>query len=104
LCQDATSLVLPLELIVLYLYNPFDETLMINVANEFLVSLSNHPRPAVLVYYNPACRHLFEAAGQMRLLHYERLHDKCCMPAAPGGRWVGHSISRRSGIIWRQNE
>ncbi len=77
LCQDATSLVLPLEPIVLYLYNPFDETLMANVANEFLVSLSSHPRPAVLVYYNPAYRHLFEADGQMRLLHYERLRDQC---------------------------
>jgi SAM-dependent methyltransferase len=60
LCQDAGTYQLPTEKLVLYLYNPFSEVVLMQVLDNLKNSILKHPRDIVVVYYNPVYRQLFD--------------------------------------------
>jgi predicted RNA methylase len=49
---DATEFELPLEPLVIYLYNPFGEVVMKRIADRVLQSYSEYPRPIYVIYAN----------------------------------------------------
>jgi SAM-dependent methyltransferase len=55
-CEDAARYAIPLEPIVLYLYNPFGEQTMAAVARNVQWSFDQRPRPMIVVYHNAVHR------------------------------------------------
>lgn len=50
---DATTFDFPDTPLLIYAYNPFDDTVMTAVLSKLARSLQAHPRDVVLLYYNP---------------------------------------------------
>jgi hypothetical protein len=48
---------------VLYLYNPFDATVLAAVMARLGKSLDAHPRPMWIIYHNPVWRDVIEQNG-----------------------------------------
>jgi SAM-dependent methyltransferase len=68
-CGDATEISLPLEPLVLYLFNPFPEAGLRRVMRWLDLSLREHPRRVYLLYHNPLLeRVLAESAGVKKIL------------------------------------
>ena len=53
---DAAEFDLPDGPLVLFMYNPFDETIMRRMAENVAASLRRSPRPLTVVYFNPKVR------------------------------------------------
>lgn len=51
---------------VVYMYNPFDETVMTTVMDNLAASLEERPRPLRLIYHNPVCHSVIVAQGRFR--------------------------------------
>ncbi|HTZ95174.1 MAG TPA: class I SAM-dependent methyltransferase [Terriglobales bacterium] len=52
-CQDAGEWVFPLEPLLVYLFNPFPETGLVQLLNHLEQSLQSQPRPVYVLYHNP---------------------------------------------------
>ncbi len=52
-CADATQFSFPLDPLLMFMFNPFDSPLMSRVLARLEASLRLHPRPVVIVYWNP---------------------------------------------------
>lgn len=63
LCEDASRYELPLEPLVVYLYNPFGAEVMRLVARRLLASHARWPRPIRIVYSNPFHAYVLVAEG-----------------------------------------
>jgi SAM-dependent methyltransferase len=59
-CADAASFELPLENLVIYLFNPFDEVVMSEVAANVSASLKKKPRQIYILYLKPDHRGVWE--------------------------------------------
>jgi SAM-dependent methyltransferase len=57
---DAIAFPLPIDPLVCYFFNPFDETIMARVLANIRDSLSQTAREIFIVYYNPRCGHLID--------------------------------------------
>jgi predicted RNA methylase len=55
-CEDAARYAIPLEPIVIYMYNPFGEQTMAAVAHNLQWSFDQRPRPMIVVYHNAVHR------------------------------------------------
>jgi hypothetical protein len=53
ICTDARSFVFPSHPTVLFLFNPFPQTVLEDVLKRLMQSLETHPRPVYLIYHNP---------------------------------------------------
>jgi predicted RNA methylase len=60
LTGDAATFTLPLGPTIIYMYNPFGEQTVREVASNVQRSLELNPRPLLVVYYNPVHQHLFK--------------------------------------------
>jgi predicted RNA methylase len=63
---DAATYTLPLEPLVIYMYNPFGEQTVRDVAENVQRSWEQCPRPLLVVYYNPVHQHLLDAVPALR--------------------------------------
>jgi predicted RNA methylase len=68
MCDDATTLVLPDDPLLLFLYNPFGEATMSAVIANLELSLARNPRPVTVVYVNPLFSRAWRAAPGFRTL------------------------------------
>jgi hypothetical protein len=102
LCCDVRDFRLPVEPLLIYLFNPFREPLMQEVVHNLERSLDEHPRPVVLIYMRPlhagaveSTRCLEEAAShQSRLIenfNYSIYRSRVA-PAA------------RTSVVWTADE
>jgi SAM-dependent methyltransferase len=57
---DAAEYVVPLEPMICFFFNPFDEKIMKAVLTNFKKSLDGHPRDVKFIYYMPRHVHLFD--------------------------------------------
>ncbi len=64
---------------VVYLFNPFDEVVLVRVMERLLASLASQPREAWIVYHNPVWRDVIE-----RSKAFERIGDW----SSGGGRFA----------------
>ncbi len=61
LCQDAAGYVFPEDTpLVLYLYNPFEEPVMRQVADNLAASYARRPRRVLVLYFTPHCAAVWE--------------------------------------------
>jgi SAM-dependent methyltransferase len=63
---DAGQFSLPGGNIVLFLYNPFDESVVAKVARALEAALTDVRRTVYVVYYNPVAGHCFDACPVLR--------------------------------------
>jgi SAM-dependent methyltransferase len=60
---DARYYNIPSRVGVIFLFNPFDGTVMEIFIRKVLQSLEQHPRPMKILYANPQFKHLWQDAG-----------------------------------------
>jgi hypothetical protein len=65
---DAVAFPFPPEPTVLFLFNPFEASVLATVLNNLRRSVEAHPRAVYVLYYYPAEAHVLESAPFLRLL------------------------------------
>ncbi|MCA9072371.1 MAG: hypothetical protein KDA84_25775, partial [Planctomycetaceae bacterium] len=65
-CCDATRFRFPHDPLVLYLFNPFSQTILTKVVQNLLISLDANPRPVIVIYFNALHAAVFEAYDGFR--------------------------------------
>jgi SAM-dependent methyltransferase len=64
LCADAAGFPFPDQPLLIYLFNPFPESVLRTVMANLVKSLSTHPRTVYVLYHNPLLEHVVaEDAG-----------------------------------------
>lgn len=63
ICGDATEFPLPVEPIVLYLFNPFPESGLRQAIANLEQSLRDHPRAVYVLYHNPLLEHVLSESA-----------------------------------------
>lgn len=63
-CADACEYELPLQPLLLFLYNPFEAPVMSRVVQNVVRSLTEHPRRVVVIYFTPSHADLWEQTGR----------------------------------------
>lgn len=63
LCMDAADYAVENSDTVFFLFNPFEEPVMLQVLKNMLQSVRDEPRKIYVVYLNPVCEELFLSAG-----------------------------------------
>ena len=58
----------------IFMFNPFDETIMSGVLENIKTSLQKNPRKITVIYINPLQKHLFLEFGFKEKYHYQKLH------------------------------
>jgi len=58
ICGDASGFPLPDEPLLIYLFNPLQESVLRQVLAHLEHSLRDHPRPAYVLYHNPLMEHV----------------------------------------------
>ena len=67
ICQDAASVSLPSQDVIIYLYNPFRGSILKAFMERVVESLARSPRRALLVYYHPKDLELIEDTGVFKV-------------------------------------
>ncbi len=62
-CQDARTYTIPETVGVIFLFNPFDHTIMEEFIGKVEESLRKRPRPLKVLYANPQCKQQWLDAG-----------------------------------------
>lgn len=65
-CADATEFALPLEPLVLYLFNPFGDSGLRKVVANLAQSLKTAPRPVYVLYHNPLLEYALAESAALR--------------------------------------
>lgn len=65
---DAAAFAIPDDVSLVFMNNPFDETVMRPVIANIVASLARKPREIHVVYSNPTCRALFDANDKFRVI------------------------------------
>lgn len=76
---DAREFVFPAQPLVLYLFNPFPESVLRHVIANLEHSLREHPRPAFVLYHNPLLEHVL---GECTVLRQVRSNEQYALYAA----------------------
>lgn len=71
--NDAFYYDIPSDADCIFLFNPFDETIMSGVVENIEISLKNNPREITLIYLNPVNKELFTNAGFKQTYHTKKL-------------------------------
>ena len=58
----------------IFMFNPFDETIMSGVMENIETSLENNPRDMTIVYINPLEKHVLLDWGYEEIFHYQKMH------------------------------
>jgi len=96
LCADATTFVFPDEPLVIYLFNPFPETGMLQVVENLERSLRANPRPVYVLYHNPVLEHVLTASTA--LLKMGGTHQySVFMAQGPRARGQGLELNGQDG-------
>ena len=73
ICDDASDYKVQPDDIIFFFFNPFDETVMLEVAKNILKSLKEKPRDIFIVYLNPVHKEIFLSAGFTEEYHLQKL-------------------------------
>ena len=58
----------------IFMFNPFDDTIMSAVLHNIGTSLHAHPRDMTIIYINPLQQHLFIEHGYEQVYHSKKMH------------------------------
>ncbi len=73
LWNDAVNYTIDEDDKVFFFFNPFDESIMLQVAKNILKSLRDHPRQAYVIYMNPVHDDIFLSAGFEQVFYIKKL-------------------------------
>ncbi len=73
ICDDAVNYKFSPDENVFFFFNPFDETVMLQVVKNILQSLRESPRHVSIVYLNPMHKEIFLSAGFEEEYYLKRL-------------------------------
>ncbi|MBD0278534.1 MAG: class I SAM-dependent methyltransferase [Flavisolibacter sp.] len=73
-CMDAVHYTIPGDVQTIFLYNPFNETVIDIVIKNILKSLSKNRRPLFVVYLSPVHKQHFINAGFTEIYHTQQFH------------------------------
>lgn len=71
--SNARHYTLPASVIVIFLFNPFDNTVMKTFIEQVLNSLQEYPRQLTVLYANPVCLDLWLEAGFTEDFHFRKM-------------------------------
>jgi SAM-dependent methyltransferase len=63
ICADAADVEFPSDPLVVYVFNPFDASVLSRVVARLVRSLEDHPREVVLIYHSPRHGGVVESSG-----------------------------------------
>jgi len=72
LCADVRDFDFPLEPLVLYLFNPFTESVIRQLLENLRASLAMTPRPVFVIYLRPLCKAVMEASDFLQRISYRK--------------------------------
>jgi SAM-dependent methyltransferase len=58
----------------IFMFNPFDETIMSGVMENIETSLKNNPRVMTIIYINPLEKHVLQEWGYEEIFHSKKMH------------------------------
>jgi 16S rRNA G966 N2-methylase RsmD len=58
----------------IFMFNPFDETIMNGVMENIETSLENNPRVMTIIYINPMEKHVLQEWGYEEIFHSKKMH------------------------------
>jgi SAM-dependent methyltransferase len=58
----------------IFMFNPFDETIMSGVMENIETSLENNPRVMTIIYINPMEKHVLHEWGYEEVFHSKKMH------------------------------
>jgi len=70
---DAINTPIPDDVDCIFLFNPFDETVMKKAVAHIKVTVTNSPRKIHIIYANPLYKNLFTALGFKETYHSQKL-------------------------------
>jgi SAM-dependent methyltransferase len=70
---DAAKAIIPQDVDCIFLFNPFDETIMKKVLQHIKESLEKNPRQLNIIYSNPLYKNLFTSNGFSETYHSKKL-------------------------------
>jgi SAM-dependent methyltransferase len=70
--EDAAVTIIPQDVDCIFLFNPFDETVMKKVVHNIKLSLDKTPRALNIIYANPLCKKLFTSNGFSETFHVKK--------------------------------
>lgn len=73
MAEDASLVAIPEDVDCIFLFNPFDETVMKKVVQNIKKSVENKPRHLNIIYANPLYKKLFISNGFSESFHLKRL-------------------------------
>jgi SAM-dependent methyltransferase len=71
--SDAYTYQIPADVDCIFLFNPFDDYLMMGVVRNIEQSLMQNPRPIKIIYANPLCKSHFIDAGFVETFHSKKM-------------------------------
>jgi 16S rRNA G966 N2-methylase RsmD len=74
LMQDAFYYQIPVDISVIFIFNPFDEVIMSGVVENILISQEKNPRTIWVIYINPLYENLFLDNGFVKTLSHKKLN------------------------------
>jgi len=73
ICRDAADYIIPGDVTTIFLFNPFDATVMLEVIKQINESQLLAPRPIKILYANPVCKKLFTDTGFVETFHFKKM-------------------------------
>ena len=65
-CADGSTFPLPNGPLVIYLFNPFSESVLSRALENIAQNLRNNPRPAYVLYHNPQLERLLVERPELK--------------------------------------
>ncbi len=84
LCGDAAELPLPNEPLLMYLFNPFPESVLRRVLTNLQESLRDHPRPVYVLYHNPLLEHVLGECARLKKIGGTHQYSVWCAAIKAG--------------------
>lgn len=72
-CGKAQHYTIPKQIGVIFLFNPFDNVVMMPFIAQVMASLQQHPRKMQVLYANPVCKESWLEAGFTEIYHIKKL-------------------------------
>lgn len=72
--NDAFYYAIPKDADTIFLFNPFDDTIMAAVVNNIRETIKKTPRKITVIYLNPVHKHLFITAGFNEIYHTKKIN------------------------------
>ena len=96
---DATTYEFPPTPLLLYAYNPFDETVMAAILEKLMRSLEAAPREVIFVYYNPRWRVMEKFPALPPRARLDLPYDPTRYPQRPAAIYANFELPRGRGWL-----